>query len=163
MTSRETVVNKPLSGSEIKEIIRADVERLLEGEGLLSHYIAYHRLAYDITLRLHLDNPMRPESEVRVASQPSNSAPQVESAPLSSPSREASASGVSVYRKIKSANEERLRHGLTLPVVTQGPDGTIQTEQVKYPPSPELGVGDIAITDASASARAEWKLTEPTT
>jgi len=162
-TGHETVANKPLGGNELKEILRADFERLLEGEGLLSYYIAYHRLAYDITLRLHLDNPMRPESEVRIASQPNSKTPQATSPPLLVPSKESVVVGANLHRDIKSPNEERLRHGLTLPVVTTGPDGTIQMEQVKYPPSPELGPGEVTLTDTSKETREAWKVTTPTT
>jgi hypothetical protein len=157
-TGRENVVNKMLGGEEIKSILRADFEKLLEGESLLSHYIAYGRLSYDLTLRLHLDNPMRPESEVRIASKSNAAAPQVAPPPLSDPSKESVASGTNLHRDIKSPNEERLRHGLTLPVVTTGPDGTIQTEQVKYPPSPELGPGTIAITDITKETREAWQI-----
>jgi hypothetical protein len=155
---RETVVNKPISGQELKEILRADFERVLEGEGLLSSYMAYGRIAYDITLRLHLDNPMRPESEVRIPSSFHADDPALEPSPLRKPSPEAVVAGDNLHRAIKSPNEERLRHGLTLPVETRGQDGTVQTQQVKYPPQPELGPGDMTITDDTPAAREAWKV-----
>jgi len=162
-TGTEKVVNKALSGLELKDILRQDFERVLGGEGLLSDYIAYGRISYDITLRLHLDNPMMPESKMTIASKPSHDQPTVEAAPLKDVSPEAVAAGQNLNRKIYSPNEERLRHGLPLPVITRGPDGTTQTEQVKYPPQPELGAGDMTLTDTTKETREAWKVPAPTT
>jgi hypothetical protein len=159
-TSTEAIVNKKLSGLELREILRADFEHLLDAEGLLSHYIAYGRISYDLTLRLHLDNPYTPESSVSIASKP-QAGTVIEAPPLASPSAKSVVSAQNVHRDIKSPNEERLRHGLTLPVVTTGQDGTIQTEQIKYPPQPELGPGETTLTDASKDAREAWKIPLP--
>lgn len=161
-TGRETVLNKALSGTELREIIRADVEKLLDGEGLLSHYVAYGRISYDVAIRLHLDNPMRPESEIHISSRISVDHPALEPPPLTSPSEESMVSAKTLTRDIKSPNEERLRHGLTIPVETHGQDGTTQIEQVKYPPQPELGDGEMTITDTTKAAREAWKLPSPT-
>jgi hypothetical protein len=158
MTGREAVVNKALSGIELREILKADFERLLDAEGLLSHYVAYNRIGYDLTLRLHLDNPYYPESAVAIASKSSEAHPGVEPAPLRDASDEAIASGQSLHRDIASPNAERLRHGLTLPVETRGQDGTVQIEQVRYPPQPELGPGEVTITDTTKETREAWKI-----
>lgn len=157
----ETVVNRALSGEELKTIIRADFERALAGEGLLSHYLAYGRISYDITLRLHLDNPMCKESSVTVATKISAdglTAPP----PLTDTTPEAVASGTRVERAIDSPNAERLRNGIPIPVRSPQQDGTVTTELVKYPPDPTLGDGDVKMTDVTADVRAAWKLTEPT-
>lgn len=159
-TSTETVVNRALGGNELKSILRADFERLLDGEGLLSHYLAYGRISYDITLRLHLDNPMARESTIAVASKPSAEF-LTELSPLTAPSPEAVVGATNISRSIDSPNAERLRHGLPLPVVVRQPDGTVTTEHVKYPPQPELGPGNVTMQDASAAARAAWGLSEP--
>jgi hypothetical protein len=157
--ANESVVNKALSGMELREIIRADFERLLENEGLLSHYLAYGRISYDLTLRLHLDNPMQRESSINIASKPQANTP-IEAPPLDHTSSKAVASGANVHRDINSPNAERLRHGLPLPVVTKGPDGTVQTEMVKYPPQPDLGPGEVTVTDTTKETRSAWKTTE---
>jgi len=154
-TANEVISQKPLSATEIKEILRLDLERLLEGEGLLSHYMAYGRISYDLTLRLHMDNPMMPESKVTVTSKP---AP-----PLADPSPEAVASGTNVHRNISSPNAERLRHALPVPVSVKGQDGTTQTEFIKYPPQPDLGEGDVTVSDVTKDVKSAWKPTEPTT
>jgi hypothetical protein len=158
-TTGEAVSNKALSGLELREVIRADVERLLDAEGLLSHYLAYGRISYDITLRLHLDNPMQRESSTTISSKPHVDSP-MEMPPLAHPSDKAVASGVNVHRDITSPNAERLRHELPLPVTVRGQDGTVQTEMVKYPPQPDLGEGEVKITDTTCDVRAAWKTTE---
>jgi hypothetical protein len=159
-TANEVVTNRALSGTELREIIKLDIERLLDGEGLLSHYVAYGRISYDLTLRLHLDNPMRPESAVTVASKVTHDTA-IEAPPLTEPSDKAVASGSNLHRDITSPNAERLRHGLPVPVTTRQADGTTQTEQVKYPPQPELGPGEVEITDTTKEVREAWKVTAP--
>jgi hypothetical protein len=157
--ANESVVNKALSGMEVREIIKADFDRLLDAEGLLSHYMAYGRISYDLTLRLHLDNPMMRESSVTIASKPQAGTP-IEAPPLADTTNKSVASGQNVHRDINSPNAERLRHGLPLPVVTRGPDGTTQTEMVKYPPQPDLGPGEVTVTDTTKDVRTAWKTTE---
>jgi hypothetical protein len=136
MTGREKVANKPLSGAELKGIIRADFDRLLSNEGILSDYLAHGRIAYDIVLKLHLDNPFNPESESHVASVP---------ATITDPSPELVTAEDRASRTIDSPNAERLRMGLSVPVEVKQQDGTLTTEQVKYPPQPELGDGNLTI------------------
>lgn len=158
----ETVVNRALSGEELKTILRADFERLLEGEGLLSHYLAYGRISYDVTLRLHLDNPMMRESTVVVATKKSADGV-ISPPPLAGTTESAVASGTRVERSIDSPNAERLRAGIPIPVRAPQQDGTVTTELVKYPPDPSLGPGDVKVTDVTPEVRQAWKLTEPTT
>jgi hypothetical protein len=136
MTGRERVANKPLSGDEIKSAIRADFNKLLDNEGLLSSYIAHGRVAYDVILRLHMDNPFNPESESHIASVP---------ATITNPSPELVVAEDRVSRSIDSPNAERLRMGMPVPVEVKQQDGTITTEQIKYPPQPELGDGNLKL------------------
>jgi hypothetical protein len=156
-TANEIVGNKALGGEELRSILRADFERLMDADGLLSHYMAYNRISYDITLRLHLDNPYMPESKVVIESKPKHDTV-IESAPLKDASAAAVASGTNIHRDVTSPNAERLRHGLPLPVTVRGQDGTTQTQQVKYPPQPDLGPGEVAITDETKATREAWKV-----
>jgi len=158
-TANEIIGQKALSGMELREIIRKDFEKLLDAEGLLSHYMAYGKISYDLTLRLHLDNPMQRESSVTLASKPHVDSP-MEAPPLKIASNKSVASGQNIHRDITSPNAERLRHELPLPVTVRGPDGTTQTELVKYPPQPDLGSGEVTITDVTKEVRAAWKTTE---
>jgi hypothetical protein len=168
-TGRETVVNKALSGGELKKIILADCQRLVDAEGLLSEHIAFGRVAYSITLRLQIDNPYAAKDGVTIVSVPkrdsSGQLGVVESLPLASPSPATELGAMTLDRKIDSPNAERLREGLPVPVVVKGQDGTTQTESIKYPPDafPELGPGEVIIADVSAQERARFGLVEPET
>lgn len=162
-TAREVIANKPLAGDEVRELLRADFERLLDAEGLLSHYMAYGRLGWSLTLALHLDNPMRPESVTEILSrgaainQPEIAA--VEGAPpLANPSEEDIASALTLERTVTSPNVERLRNGLPVTIDVRQQDGTTSQQKVDYPPDPSLGEGDVTITDHSSEQRAKWGL-----
>jgi len=147
----EKVVNNALSGTELQEILRADFDKLLKNEGLLSPHVAYGRLGYTITLKLHLSNPM-------LNDYPSITVKGGESVPLKNPSKDAEVAAQTLHREIDSPNKERVRVGLSIPVVTKGLDGTIQTQQIKYPPQPELGEGNVKLEmdQATMDARKEW-------
>ena len=161
---REKVVNQTLSGSELKQIILRDFTTLLDNHGLLSHQIAYGRVGYQLILKLHVDNAMRPDGTIEMSSRaparnivdkhPELTA--VESAPLASPSLDAVIDAVQVTREIDSPNAERLRNGIPIPVQRRQDDGTIITEQVTYPPSDESGAGNIKVDDVSAAADVDW-------
>lgn len=170
MTSRETAVNRPLSGSELKERIRADCDRLIEAEGLLSSSVAYGRVSYELVLRLHVRN--QPASVTKLMSQivgrnvvamPGNEhLAAIEPPPLrdasGKPDPDAVASSHTLHRDVTSPNAERVRLGMPVPVETRQQDGTKTTEHIKYPPDPSLGEGQVRVDDTTEEARREWKL-----
>lgn len=149
-SARETVMNRALSGSELKSLIRADFERLLANDGLLSNHVAYGRISYQIVLRKHLDNSLQRLDESFVDSQP---AP-----PLADPSPDAIASGDTLTRTISSPNAERVRTGIPIPVAVKQQDGTTTVENVQYPPDDSLGDGDVQITDSTPEAKEAFRI-----
>lgn len=153
-TGSEKVINKALSGTELKEIIREDCNKLLENEGILSAHVAFGRVAYDITLRLHLDNVYYPESTITMP----GSTPLTEKIPLVDPSTDATLGATTLTRTITSPNSERVRVGMAIPVETRQQDSTRQIEMIKYPPQPELGEGDVKIEDTTAAAREAFRV-----
>jgi len=181
MTSREVVHNRALSGLELKSIMRADFERLLTNEGMLSDYLAFGRAAYEIILRVHQDNPYVPVTESRIASKavgrnviagtfkdpdtgeigpPRPELAAIEPPPLSNPSPEHVISSLSIHRDIDSPNEERLRNDMPIPVIVQQQDGTKITEMVKYPPQ-EVGEGNVRIEDRTQEAKTAFGHPDP--
>ena len=165
-TGRETVVNRALSGDELKKLILADCQRLVDNEGMLSPIVAFGRVGYTITLRLHMDNPYVPNTEITMESKPATIA-QVEASPelvaldripLIAPSDKAEIGALELTRNIDSPNAERLREGMSIPVQTKQQDGTTQMEQITYPKDsfPELGPGDVKITDVTEKTREAW-------
>lgn len=170
-TGRETVVNRALSGDELKKLILADAQRLVDNEGLLSPHIAYGRIGYTLTLKLHIDNPYIPDSVIETASKPIagnivEKQPElaaIESAPLASPSPDAEVGSMELERKIDSPNAERLRESMPVPVLVKQQDGTTSTENISYPEGsfPELGPGEVMIRDATEMAKQQWAAVEP--
>lgn len=164
-TSKEIVVNRALSGAELQEIIRQKLDTLMANEGLLVHYVAYGRVAFTLTLKLHLDNMMTRESEIEGSSAPagvntideSPSFAALESPPLADPSPDATLSATELHYSIDSPNAERLRAGLPVHLDVKQPDGTVSQQQVTYPKDPTLGDGGLTIADATPKARAAWK------
>jgi hypothetical protein len=170
-SGHETVVNRALSGDELKKLILADAQRLVDNEGLLSPHIAYGRIGYTLTLKLHIDNPYIPDSTITAESKPiaGNVIEQrpelaaIESAPLANPSPAAEVGAMELERKIDSPNAERLRESMPIPVIVKQQDGTVSTEQITYPEGsfPELGPGEVMIRDATEMAKQQWASVEP--
>ena len=124
-TSREIVSNRALSGTELKEILlRYFKEHVLDQEGLLSDYIAYGRISYEIRLILHLDNYTRPESTTTYRSRRAGNAEVeanpdlavVEALPLADNPPDATLSAATITGNITSPNVERIRAGIPVPV-----------------------------------------------
>ena len=174
-TMRETAINKPLSGLELRALIERDfVDRLLPNEGSLSAHIAYGRVAYEIRLVMHTGNPLMPRTEISVESQPvgvnalaelKNDKGEVvrparpELAAIERPVRGSSGitiGGTKLTRAINSPNAERVREGLPVPIEVRQQDGTKTIEKIVYPPEPGAGDGDMRVEDATEEARTAW-------
>jgi hypothetical protein len=167
-TSNEQVPNTALSGDELREVIRLEVDKLLANFGILSPQMAFKRVAYSVTISLHLDNAFAPDHDIRsssrriatniVSKRPDLAA--IESAPLAAPSPDAVVISETLDARVSSPNSERVRLGIPVPVVTLQADGTKQVERIKYPPDPTLAA-DVTVRDSSAEARAAWGQPEP--
>jgi hypothetical protein len=165
-TSNEVLPNKPLTGTELKEELRQDFERLLENEGLLQPYVAYGRIAYELKLTLHLDNQMSNHSESRITSRtPAKNAerrPPIEPFPLDNPSDSNILAATKLTRQVDSPNEERIRAGMPVPVDIRNSDHTVTSENVQYPKDylkDELGEGKVKIEDEPEDmTRRGWNL-----
>jgi hypothetical protein len=166
MTGKETVVNRALSGDELKKIILADCQRLVDNEGMLSPLVAFGRVGYTITLRLHMDNPYVPNTEITMESAPiagnllagHEELAAIDRAPLAGATDKAEVGAMELERRIDSPNAERLREGMPIPVQTRQQDGTTQMESIAYPKDtfPEVGAGDVKIADVTESAKVAW-------
>jgi hypothetical protein len=166
-SSREIVLNLALSGDELKEIILADISRLLRAEGMLSSNAAFGKVAYTLALKLHLDNPFFPESLTRIDSQPATLR-QVEDSPAlasvmrpplpSSATR--SVGGTVIHRDIASPNVERVRLGIPVPVLVEQQDGTKTVERVKYPPEQAPVDDGMRVVDETEARRLGWNIIE---
>jgi hypothetical protein len=160
-SSKEVIANKPLSGSEIRAILHQKLDLLVNNEGLLTHYVAYGRIGFTLTLQLHLDNMMRSESSIDISSAPvGRNVPELaalETPPLADPSPEAVIAGTALDYRIDSPNTERLRHELPVTMNIKQQDGTTTQQTVHYPKDNSLGDGDLTIRDISKRTQEKWK------
>ncbi len=143
-TSRELVSNKALSGIELAEIIRADVDRMLQGNGFLRGQTAFSRVSYELRLTLHLDLPSmdlttdsarsrtQPVGDVR--DNPALAAIEP-SMPLSTPSADAILESTELHRDIQSPNLARIEHSLPIEVEVTGQDGHVREQLIQYTPT----------------------------
>lgn len=161
----EQVTNKMLSGTELKKIILADFEKLLDNHGLLSAHIAYGRVGYTIYLKFSVDNVGRPEMDTRVDSTPRRNLDgtllATEAPPLSNPSENAAVLATKLERSIDNPNAERIRNGIPITVTRKQADGTIVQKEIKYPASAaeEAGPGDIKTTEIDDAVEQDWNST----
>lgn len=162
-TARESVQNRPLTGAELKKIILADVDSILDNLGVLTSTMAFGRCAYDVRVVLHIDNVLMPEhsiedGSVRASRQEVEASPElaaIERAPLTETSGEDVVLAAERQRRIASPNAERSRLGLPVTITRRLQDGTSEETKVEYPPDGNVGDGDV--TDApsdEAAARA---------
>lgn len=145
-TATEVVPNTPLSGTELKEIIKRDFERLLEADGMLSNHLAFGKVGYRITVELQLNNPLMPQSKsVAKSRHPARNAQGSDTAKAVEDYDEKQENTRKGQRQriITSPNSERLRNEMPIPVQRRQQDGTIVTEQVKYPRDESMGDGDV--------------------
>jgi hypothetical protein len=135
----ETVVNKALTGTETKELIRRDFERMLGNFGELSDYMAFGRVGWKITLVLQTANAYRPTAESSIEGG--------EELPID----DAHTQATELQRQVESPNVERIRNDMPVPVKTKQLDGTIQTEYVKYKQDdvPDLPPEQVEIQDVT--------------
>lgn len=169
-TSKELVSNRPLQGAELTKIILSDVSRILSSSGLLSGHIAYGRVAYEVRVILHMDNPAYPRAEELIQSRPypkdvtegEHGHPElasVESLPLKDVSPDAYLAADSLARDIQSPNAARVEHGLPITVIHRTPNSETREELVHYDKSALDGQAnpnpDPVITDVTQQVKRE--------
>ena len=169
-TSKELVANRPLRGDELSKIVLADVSDVLNRDCMFTSRVAYGRVAYEVRITLHMDNPTFPQSTTILGSKP-RSDNEVERQPelgaiqgrppLPQPSAESYASVVERHRDIDSPNATRIEHGLPISVVRTGHDtggNPISVEEgVVYPPESVEGMTPEPVdTDLTRIAKQAW-------
>ena len=151
-TQSEKVVNRPLSGDELKSYVRDVFNKLLDNEGMMSPHIAFGRVRGTIKLTLHLDNAYFPESTTSIEFKKED------------PDR-AGQSGENEFGQqtatwtMDNPNAERVRLGLKVPVETKQLDGTKQIEHILYPSDMEgLPEQQVEVKDTTAEGKKELGL-----
>jgi hypothetical protein len=153
--STERVVNRPLSGKELRKVILDHVEEMLAKDGMLAEYIGYGRVAFTVRVELHLDNPSTPKHVVRMRA--SAEAPLEGAPPLENPSGEAVATGSERVVTVDSPNLTRMYHDMPIHVYRNDGKGGVAEHPVAYAKEglPELPA--LEERDISAELETKWK------
>ena len=123
--SHERVPNKSLSGTELKQIILNDVKNMLDRDGMFGNNLAFARVAYEVRVSMHLDNPSypehvsttvsRPHSKQQIEKQPELAA--IEIGPLVEPvTDEEAITSEERQRQINSPNMARIENDMPLTI-----------------------------------------------
>lgn len=127
-TQSEKVVNRPLSGVELREYLRSVFNKILENEGMLSPHVAFGHIAGSIKLTLNMDNAFFPQSITSIEFKHEGEIP-----PGTKIEQVHDESEKEAEWDMDNPNAERVRLGMPVPVETKQLDGTKQIEHIIYP------------------------------
>jgi hypothetical protein len=152
MVQSEKVVNRPLTGTELKSYLLGICERLLDAEGLLSEHIAFGKISGTIKLTLKLENAYFPESVTTIDF--------AKEQPIENPSGQNDFAQQTASFTMDNPNAERVRLGLPVPVETKQLDGTKQIEHILYPKDDveDLPAQQVEVKDTTAEGKKELGL-----
>ena len=149
-TTSERIVNRPLTGTELKEYLRKICNRLLDAEGLMSEHIAFGKVSGNIKLTLKLENAYFPESVTSI-----DFAKEDPAAPITG---ENELGQQTATWTMDNPNAERVRLGLPVPVETKQLDGTRQIEHIQYDDIKDLPPQQVEVEDTTVAAKKELGL-----
>jgi hypothetical protein len=151
-TQSEKVINRALSGDELKAYLAEVFNKLLANEGMLSPHIAFGRVGGIIKLTLHLDNAYFPES--------TSSIEFGEKIPLKDATSGSEVAQQTATWTMDNPNAERVRLGLKVPVETRQLDGTKQIEHILYPKDQmdDLPEQQVKVKDTTVEGKKELGL-----
>ena len=136
--STEFVVNKPLTGDELRKIIVSDLDDLLAKDGMFNSHIAYGRVGYTVSVELKLANPSYPEHKTQGG--PSKIEGAIEGRtliPLEGEDR--IGARITRNREVRSPNVARVANGLPVNVQTRQ-DGKVVEKALNYTGRVEVDV-----------------------
>ena len=162
--SSEQVANRPLGGREALECIVNDVRAILEKDGFFAPYVAYGRLAYEVTIKIHMANPLTPEHTVRVRSRAKPEEPAIEGPPplvlvpdpLTHEEPENVVLAVERSREIQSPNVARIANNLPITVTVHTGQGNLKTRELHYDPATLSEQPEPVDRDMSDVVAEEW-------
>lgn len=160
--AQDTQPNRPLSGSELRQIMVKDVDSILQQDGMLASHVAYKDVSYEVTVKVRVSNPMQPvwintttskdSTLQQIAADESMAA--VNAFPHKSEDAEETFDiGVSKIREIISPNVSRVENGLPVTISHRTPDGEMKEHPVTYE------VDDVEMDDAYRDRVTERELT----
>ena len=142
MSRTQSIPGRSLNGTELKTILLNDVTRILDQDGMMANHIAYSKVAYEVVIKLHLDNISYPEHTSRTVSRaatdqelaknPDSGLETVQSFPMKNMSAEAVSVGRKRERKITSTNLARIENDIPIEIQVRQSDGSVETKKEIY-------------------------------
>lgn len=111
----ERIANRPLSGSEVKQRILADVKRVLDHDNMFADYLAYGSVSYKVSVEMSTSNPFTPSVKTAAASGDLDAEAELRG-------------GAELTRSITSPNTERIAMGLPLKIY----NSTGVSQEIEY-------------------------------
>lgn len=137
----EAQPNKALSGKELRNLMVKDFSDMLDQDTMLASHIAYRQVAYSISSKIMLSNPIIPDWTNKVKSkkstanqvEESEALTAVEAFPLKRTADDEPVNiGVERTRQIVSPNQSRIENELPVPITRRTPDGDSVEDSVVY-------------------------------
>jgi hypothetical protein len=126
MPQVEQVLNKPLSGHEVRKIIVSKLEQVLAGDSRLSEFVAFPSFQFRLDLALVLTGAPEPHDKIeRVIEGGVGDV-------TSDPNLPATAITHSLSQDKMPPNEARVDAGLEVPVLTRDEKGREVEKGIKY-------------------------------
>jgi hypothetical protein len=120
----EVVMNKPLSGLEVREIILNKLKRTLDGDSRLADYVAFPAFEYRLDLAILLAGAVHPDIKVVHEDH--------KGAPITDTTDNVSAVTIHQAQDQLPPNEARIEADLPVPVLGHDEKGRPVEKSVKY-------------------------------
>lgn len=161
-TSNEIASNRPLSGTELRQIMLNDLANILSLDGMFSLHIGYGRVSYKLRVEVQIDNPAYPKHTVQTqakaaaVNEPDETLRALTPPPIPSPSEASVFAASERTRVIDSPNHARLEHNLPITILQRdGNDGILKEREVHYN-NEGLEPGNVVDEDVTEQAADEW-------
>lgn len=142
MSRTQSIPGRSLNGTELKTILLNDVSRILDQDGMMANHIAYSQVAYEVVIKLHLNNASYPEHTSRtvsrgatdqeIAKSPESGLESVEAFPMKDLTDETVRVGRKRDRKITSTNLARIENDIPIEIQVRQSDGSVETKKEIY-------------------------------
>jgi hypothetical protein len=120
----EQVLNKPLSGEEVRRIIMVKIGEMLTMDSRLAGHMAFPAFAAKVTIAIQLEGAVHPNVDREIDIKHNN--------PGSDPNVPAEYVVLSTEQTAMPPNEARVDAGLGVPVLTHDERGREVEREVKY-------------------------------
>jgi hypothetical protein len=139
--AEQAAMNTYLSGKELANLIKNDVDHMLNQDTMLASHVGYRGAAYSVSIKIMTKNPIIPDWTNKVKSKKSTvqqigdnlAMTAVQAFPLVLEEDDEPVNmGAHLTREIISPNQSRIENGLPVPITRRTAEGNTVEELVHY-------------------------------